>query len=253
MASSVDSAADRRRQRRLRQFLRHERLSVAMALAETLHHSSRGQRFARAGGGGARGARRVTTTEPLLPRRSSGCIAEWGARPGRSQTLGRRNGSSGTPWSTLSTSSAARLWCRFSTLLCRSWWNSCQTCSSSLTSLRLFPSRLSKCPRFFLRTYLCARFCVTRSWQNKTLTFLVVEGEFPVFKVFFPDRVQQRRVPLRNAFLSGLWSRSLIFPVEAFKIFAQDRVHPLLRTFQLVLMTLWMRLVMFFRTFPLFF
>ena len=30
----------RRRQRRLRQFLRHERLSVAMALAEALHHSS---------------------------------------------------------------------------------------------------------------------------------------------------------------------------------------------------------------------
>ena len=48
----VDSAlgaAMRRRQRRLRQFLRHERLSVAMALAEKLHHTSRGQRFARAG------------------------------------------------------------------------------------------------------------------------------------------------------------------------------------------------------------
>ena len=58
---------------------------------------------------------------------------------------------------------------------------------------------------------------------------------------------QQRCVHL---FLSGLWSRSSIFPVEAFKIFAQDKVHPLLRTFQLVLMMLWMRLVMvFFRTF----
>ena len=61
-----------------------------------------------------------------------------------------------------------------------------------------------------------------------------------------PDRVQQRRVLPRNAFLSGLWSRSLIFLVEAFKIFALDRVYPLLRTFQLVLMMLWMRLVMFF-------
>ena len=34
------TAAARRRQRRLRQWLRHERLSVAMALAEKLHHSA---------------------------------------------------------------------------------------------------------------------------------------------------------------------------------------------------------------------
>ena len=78
-----------------------------------------------------------------------------------------------------------------------------------------------------------------------------MEGDTLVFKVFLPDRVQQRRLPPRNAFLSGLWSRSSIFPVEAFKIFAQDRVHPLLRTFQLVLVMLWMRLVMgFFALFP---
>ena len=47
----VDSAlgaAMRRRQRRLRQFLRHERLTVAMALAEKMHHTSRGQKTARA-------------------------------------------------------------------------------------------------------------------------------------------------------------------------------------------------------------
>ena len=43
--------------------LRHERLSVAGALAEKLHHTSRSQRFARTGGRGARGARCVTTTE----------------------------------------------------------------------------------------------------------------------------------------------------------------------------------------------
>ena len=34
------SGAARRRQRRLRQWLRHERLSVAMALAEYNHHSA---------------------------------------------------------------------------------------------------------------------------------------------------------------------------------------------------------------------
>ena len=44
------TGAARRRQRRLRQFLRHERLTVAMALAGSQHHTSRGQKTARAGG-----------------------------------------------------------------------------------------------------------------------------------------------------------------------------------------------------------
>ena len=44
----VSGAAQRRRQR-LRSMLRHERMTVATALAEKLHHSSRGQRMARAG------------------------------------------------------------------------------------------------------------------------------------------------------------------------------------------------------------
>ena len=43
-------SARRRRERRLRQFLRHERPSVAMALSEMKHHTSRGQRKDRAGG-----------------------------------------------------------------------------------------------------------------------------------------------------------------------------------------------------------
>ena len=44
------SAAQRRRGRRLRAALRHERQSTAMVLAEFSHHSSGGQRMARAGG-----------------------------------------------------------------------------------------------------------------------------------------------------------------------------------------------------------
>ena len=40
--------ARRRRERRLRSMLRHERMTVAMALADFSHHSSRGQRMARA-------------------------------------------------------------------------------------------------------------------------------------------------------------------------------------------------------------
>ena len=43
------SAARRRKERRVRSMLRHERMTVAMALAEFLHRSSRGQRMARAG------------------------------------------------------------------------------------------------------------------------------------------------------------------------------------------------------------
>ena len=43
-------SARRRRERRLRQFLRHERLSVAMALSEMKHQTSRGQSKDGAGG-----------------------------------------------------------------------------------------------------------------------------------------------------------------------------------------------------------
>ena len=46
---SAPGATRRRRERRLRQFVRHEWLTVAVALAEELHHTSRGQRFTRAG------------------------------------------------------------------------------------------------------------------------------------------------------------------------------------------------------------
>ena len=51
-AGGGTGSARRRRERRLRSMLRHERMSVAMALAECTHHSApRGQKMARAGGG----------------------------------------------------------------------------------------------------------------------------------------------------------------------------------------------------------
>ena len=52
-------------------------------------------------------------------------------------------------------------------------------------------------------------FAVDFRSRTSTFQFLVVEGEFLVFKVFFPDRVQQRCLVPWNAFLSGLWSKSL--------------------------------------------
>ena len=62
-----------------------------------------------------------------------------------------------------------------------------------------------------------------------------MEGEVLVFKVFFLDRVQQLSLLLRNAVLSGLWSRSVILAwlVEAFEIFAQYRVPQRLLRFLL--------------------
>ena len=68
----------------------------------------------------------------------------------------RRSGICCAPCSRLSMQS---LWCR-------RWWNVCQTCSSSSTRSFLIPIRKSKCPRSCLRTSLCARFCVIRSWLD---------------------------------------------------------------------------------------
>ena len=103
--------------------------------------------------------------------------------------------------------------CRSSTLLCRRRWNSCRTSSSSSTRSCLIPSTLSKCPRSCPRTSLCSPLCAFRSWRNSwwkcrrsfpiprysglwsrtsSFQFLIVDGETLVFKVFFPDRVQQR-------------------------------------------------------------
>ena len=117
------------------------------------------------------------------------------------------------------------------------------------------PSQTSpRVPRFLSRRWrnswwMCRRlFPIPRFsglWSSSsTFQFLVVEDQVLVFKVFPLDRVQQRRLP-RNAFLSGLWSRSLtLFLVEVFL------VH-LLLTLQLVLMNALMNLVKgFFRIFP---
>ena len=60
--------AKRRRERRLRQFLRHERLTVAMLLAETQHHGAPwGQNKARSGGE-VRVARHGHDPEEPLPQ-----------------------------------------------------------------------------------------------------------------------------------------------------------------------------------------
>ena len=62
----VATSARRRRERRLRSFLRHEELSVKMALARALHHSAQRVEEPREGGGG-RDVRRATAREASTP------------------------------------------------------------------------------------------------------------------------------------------------------------------------------------------
>ena len=90
------TAAARRRQRRLRSWLRHERMTVAMTLAEKLHHTSRGQKFARVGEEvvhDAHDAPREPKTPP--PGVRPGSLAEPG--PQRSDRTVRRSSGDSLP------------------------------------------------------------------------------------------------------------------------------------------------------------
>ena len=125
-------AACRRRERRLRSWLKHERMTVAMALAESTHHTApRGQRTARAREwvrdevhgrvpeeptprSAARGTSASTT---MIACRSSGARGRTGCLP----CPGRRSESRGASWSRWS---KLLPWCRSSTLLCRRQWTS---------------------------------------------------------------------------------------------------------------------------------
>ena len=259
------SAAQRRRGRRLRAAWRHEQQSIAAVLATFARHSAlRGQKKARAGEGDfelsfTAKIRKHPLPQPVLfklfDEEPAGC------GPRLSLSLGRKNGSSGTSWSTSRTLCVSLPWCRFLMYLCRRRWNQLPDVLQFFDTLMPDPEQVIEVPKILSEDVLiCALLCAIRSWRkcrrsyplprcsglwSSTSTFqsLVVEGETLVFKVFPLDSVQQRRILLRNAFLSGLWSRSLISPflVEAFKIIAQDRVHPQFDALQLIGSTLRMR------------
>ena len=240
--------------------LRHERMSVAMALAESTHHSAQRQKTARAGGE-ARVVLHGHVPEAPLPQGSRPpCLCEPRGPQDQDQLRTMEQAAAYAPMVQILDIPVPQLVDQLADVM------------RFFDKLQPVPEQAIDVPKILLddvpvRTPVrvtqlveqlvkCRRSypilpCGGLRSRTSTLQFLIVEGDTLVFKVFLPDRVQQRRLPPRNAFLSGLWSRSSIFPVEAFKIFAQDRVHPLLRTFQLVLTMLWMRLVMgFFRTFP---
>ena len=102
----------------------------AMALTEKKHHTSRGQRKDRAGGGGFK---THYTAVPGAPTRQPELFpVKSPAVPGHAVWVsrgGRRRRSSCAPWSSSPTTCP---WYRFWIFLCRRWLNSCRmSCVSS--------------------------------------------------------------------------------------------------------------------------
>ena len=225
----VLSAAQRRKQRRLRSWWRHEQQSIAAALATfTLTTQPYGDR--RRPGPGRRRARRSTRLSSgrlLLPRRQAHSTLPWTwmtclppVAPDQTvcmTCLVHRSGYSGAPCSRSSTTPL----CRFSTILSRRWWYSrWKSFVSSFSVGRWLPSRrgtvrsswLSTCPRS-RRTVLRRAWLtlyVNRRWWNSWWKC-------------------RRWFPFRRC--SGLWSRTLAFQllvvvelVEVLPVFSQDRV-----------------------------
>ena len=117
---NATGAAMRRRQRRLRAWARHERLSIAMALATVEHHSY-GPTANAAPRGQTTGtsAREGEVHEQHYGPQAQKRLLPPGCGQHRFWMCCRRCGFCGTPWSR---GSSTRLTCRSSTLLCRRWW-----------------------------------------------------------------------------------------------------------------------------------
>ena len=157
-------AAQRRKQRRLRSWWRHEQQSIAAALA-----TSRGQRKARAGEeeSDVHHTAEVRTTPLPQPVLFSLYDEEPGGRrpaslaepPGPQERVQRHTMEHIVVFVCCSPHVADSR---------RSCAADGGTAARRAQVLRwrsfLVPFRLSKCPRSCLETSLCARFCVTRSW-----------------------------------------------------------------------------------------
>ena len=156
--SGVDTvtAAARRRQRRLRACLRYARMSVAMALAESTHRTSRGQRIARAGEEGREEHGALRRQRPPPPQPELFQLYEEEPGGSRPACLGEPRG----PQEQVQLRTVA-----FADVVpmvqildapvprgANSWGTSWWKCSERST---LGPrSRLSKCPRSFLTELL---------------------------------------------------------------------------------------------------
>ena len=179
----------RRRQRRLRSWLRRERVTVAMLLATYEHHTApRGQWVARSGGWVRD---EVHDQAPAESTPQAAGVQHFfldddeppaaGSRPDRIATLSgleerdlRR---------TVQQIVDAVLRCLFSTILCRRWWNSCQMSCASSTSFCLFRAGYRKA---FL----------SGLW-SRTSNSLLVEA----FKIFSQDRAHLHLLHLQLVFV----------------------------------------------------
>ena len=146
-----DSAAMRRRDRRLRMHWRHEQLTLRVALAAALHHSRdvvpvtyNALRSPKTGGGerdalrhGPDDSSSQSCSRQVLPIDAScggGACSQQGGGRHLSSRCGRRTGFCGAPWSRTSTPSRSRP----SMFLRRRRWTNRWRCSCLLTFL---PSR----------------------------------------------------------------------------------------------------------------
>ena len=114
MAERDVGSARRRRKRRLRSWLRHERMTVRMELAAALHHAA----FK-----GARDARRFTKPEDGQLQGGSGVLR--GLQP--TGLVEPRGPLEGVLQDTVGTPTRSVPSCRFSMLLCCRWGTSCRT------------------------------------------------------------------------------------------------------------------------------
>ena len=253
--STAPQKAARRRQQRLHSWLRHERMTVAVALAEKLHHTSRG----RMPGLGKWGREMKFTatirdppsphppTTPQLPRRKARRGGGRGGRPGSATDLRRRAGLSGT---LVTTSTRSIPTFRFSTCLCRRWgirwWKFDVPSAEQVIAMhKISFDRVPQCsavrrpqkaeqlvevptePGYALAVIATNAL----GWRAAAaLAEQIVDNRVPqgrrgegrgvaeVFKVLVQDRIQQQRA----------WSRSLIFQLaEVFKVFSQASVPQL--------------------------
>ena len=145
--------------------LRHERQTVAVALAECQHHRAQPR------GGFEKKYTAILWKHPLprsLARSTStsttkACQSSGARGLTVSPTSGRRSESRGAVWcrtSTLCRSSHS------STSLSRSWWTRWWKCGRSPTPLCLTSRRSSKCPRSFLMCFHGGLCFASRSWRN---------------------------------------------------------------------------------------
>ena len=259
---NATGAAMRRRQRRLRAWARHERLSIAMALATVEHHSS---------GPTANAAPRGQTTstsarEGEVREQHHGLRAQKRPLPGMRpapllEVLPQVGVQRHTVEQRIEHTPYVQILDAPVPLMVEQLVDVLQLLDALVPVAeqvfdvpKMFIERIP--PRTSVREPQLAEQLVeaptivsfprcsglwNRPW---TFQFRRVVGESLVPKVFFQDRVQQL---CSSAFLSGCLSRCLIaFPVEVLKVFAQDKVHLRLRNVQLESLKTQMSLLMGF-------